>query len=223
MQLPPPEPGNPGSPGTRPDFLAGQHLPPPPQQERSRRKRHALLQSALSLFAQRGYEDTSIEDIARQAHVSVGGFYQHFVSKRQILLVLMDSLIHESDSLTFNLQGTDKEAIRDAIMQIITQSFQADWAYVGLYRAWREAAVRDHELQAIYQQIDAWTIQQMTFFFQAMSHLPNARQDVDRTMFAWEIALLFLRLAEIPPTDPAPLVASLTDLIYHALFTDNNS
>jgi TetR/AcrR family transcriptional repressor of mexJK operon len=218
LQLPPTEPGN---PGTRPDFLAGQHLPLPPQQERSRRKRHALLQSALALFAQRGYEDTSIEGIARQAHVSVGGFYQHFVSKRQILLVLMDSLIHESDSLTFNLQGTDKEAIRDAIMQIITQSFQADWAYVGLYRAWREAAVRDHELQAIYQQIEAWTIRQMTIFFQAMSHLPNARQDIDRDMLAWEISLLFLRLAEIPLADPAPLVASLTDLIYHTLFTNN--
>lgn len=178
------------------------------------------MQSALALFAQRGYEDTSIEDIARQAHVSVGGFYQHFVSKRQMLLVLMDSLIHESDSLTFNLQGIDPQAIRDAITQIITQSLKADWAYVGLHRAWREAAVRDHELQAISQQIDAWTIRQMTIFFQAMSHLPNARQDIDRDMLAWEISLLFLRLAEIPLADPAPLVASLIDLIYHALFTD---
>lgn len=221
MQLPPIEPGNPGSPGTRPDFLAGQHLPQLPQQERSRRKRHALLQSALALFAQHGYEDTSIENIARQAHVSVGGFYQHFVSKRQILLVLMDNLIHESDSLTFNLKGTDPQAIRDAIMQIITKSFQVDWTYVGLHRAWREAAVRDHELQAISQRIDAWTIRQMTIVFQTMSHLPNARQDIDRDMLAWEISLLFLRLAEIPLADPTPLVASLTDLTYHVLFTDN--
>jgi TetR/AcrR family transcriptional repressor of mexJK operon len=223
LQPSPPEPGNISSPGPRPDFLAGQQLPPPPQQERSRRKRHALLQSALALFAQRGYEDTSIEDIARQAHVSVGGFYQHFASKRQILLVLMDSLIREADSLTFDLKGTDPQSIRDAITQIVTQSFKVDWGYVGLYRAWHEAAIRDHELQAISQQIDAWTIQQMTFFFQATSYLPNARQDIDRNMLAWEIALLFLRLAEIPPEDPAPLVASLTDLIYHALFTDTNS
>lgn len=181
------------------------------------------MQSALALFAQHGYEDTSIEDIARQAHVAVGSFYQHFASKRQILLVLMDSLMREVDSLTFDLKGTDPQAIRDTIAQIVAQSFKVDWAYVGLYRAWHEAAIRDHELQAIYQQIETWTIGQMTFIFHAMSYLPNARQDIDRNMLAWEIALLFLRLAEMPPENPDPLVASLTDLIYHVLFTDNNS
>lgn len=221
MQVPPPESGALISPGARPDFLAGQHLPSSPQQERSRRKRHALLQSALALFAERGYDDTSIDDIARQAHVSVGSFYQHFASKRQILLVLMDSLIHEFDSLTFDLKGADSQAIRDAIHQTITQFLTVDWSYVGLNRAWRDAAVRDHELRAISLQIDAWTIQQMTFFIQALSHLPNARQDVDRNMLAWAISLLFLRLSEIPLEDPYPLVASLTDLIYHALFTDD--
>src|SRR5207244_387551 len=82
------------TPRARPDVLAGQQLPPAPQQERSRRKRDALLQSALALFAERGYEQTSIEDIAHQAGVAVGGFYQHFTSKRQILLVLMDRRSH---------------------------------------------------------------------------------------------------------------------------------
>src|SRR5690348_3536013 len=96
----PPQPAQPNRPATPPDLLAGQQLPPPPQQERSRRKRHALLQSALALFAQRGYEDTTIEDIARQAGVAVGGFYQHFASKRQILLVLMDSLTQQAASVT---------------------------------------------------------------------------------------------------------------------------
>ena len=72
MQPSPPEPGATNTPAPRPDLLAGQQLPPPPQQERSRRIRHALLQSALALFAERGYEDTSIEDIAHQANVAVG-------------------------------------------------------------------------------------------------------------------------------------------------------
>src|SRR5438132_1312149 len=94
MQPSTPEPEKGWSPSARPDLLAGQHLPPPPQQERSRRKRDALLQSALALFAERGYEQTSIEDIAHQAGVAVGGFYQHFTSKRQILLVLMDRRSH---------------------------------------------------------------------------------------------------------------------------------
>src|SRR5437764_12820647 len=96
MQPSTPEPEKGSEPAARPDLLAGQHFPAPPQQERSRRKREALLQSALVLFAERGYEQTSIEDIAHQAGVAVGGFYQHFASKRQILLVLMDRLLQEA-------------------------------------------------------------------------------------------------------------------------------
>ncbi|HEU5370148.1 MAG TPA: TetR/AcrR family transcriptional regulator [Ktedonobacterales bacterium] len=220
MQPSPPEPGNTFTPAPRPNLLAGQQLPPPPQQERSRRKRHALLQSALALFAQRGYEDTTIEDIARQAGVAVGGFYQHFASKRQILIVLMDSLAQDAASVTLELTGTDRHAIRDALARLIRQAFQIDWAYVGVYRAWREAAVRDRELQTLYQQIETWVVQQITLLFQALLHLPGARPNVDSATLAWEIALLLLRLSETPLPDPNPIVASLTHLIYHALFTD---
>jgi AcrR family transcriptional regulator len=178
------------------------------------------LQSALALFAQRGYEDTTIEDIARQAGVAVGGFYQHFASKRQLLLVLMDSLTHEAASVTLQLTSPDSHAIQTSIAQMVRQAFQIDWAYVGVYRAWREAAARDRELQTLYQQIEAWVVQQITLLFQALLHLPGARPDVDNSMLAWEIALLLLRLAETPLPDPNPVVASLTHLIYHALFTD---
>src|SRR5436305_12349290 len=101
MQPSTPEPEKRSEPAARPDLLAGQHLPPLPQQERSRRKRDALLQSALTLFAERGYEQTSIEHIAHRAEVAVGGFYQHFASKRQILLVLMDQLLQEAAMLTW--------------------------------------------------------------------------------------------------------------------------
>src|SRR4051794_39058177 len=80
---------------TRPDLLAGEQFPPPPQQDRSRRKREALLNAALEMFAEHGYERASIEAIARRAGVAVGAFYQHFTSKRQILLVLMDRLLEE--------------------------------------------------------------------------------------------------------------------------------
>lgn len=220
MQPSPPQPAEPDRPAVRPDLLAGQQLPPPPQQERSRRKRDALLLSALALFAERGYEETTIEDIAHQAGTAVGSFYQHFASKRQILLVLMDRLLQEVATLTLQARSTDLHDIRDTIAHLLHQSFQVDWAYAGAYHAWREVALRDRELQALYQQIEAWTVQQLTLLFRALRQLPGARQDVDLETLAWELALLFLRLAETPLADPNAVVASLTHLIFHSLFTD---
>ncbi len=222
MQPSAPQPSNANTPAPPPDLLAGQQLPPPPQQERSRRKRAALLQSALALFAERGYEDTSIENIAHQANVAVGGFYKYFASKRQILLVLMDSLVHEVASVGLEITGIDSAAIHSSLAQLVRQSFQVDWAYAGAYRAWREASLGDRELQALYQQIEVWVMSQLRLLFQALLGLPGARQNVDGETLAWELTLLLMRLAEIPLEDPSPVVASLTDLIYHGLFTDSH-
>ena len=218
-----PEPGRGWRPGGYPDLLAGQHLPPLPQQERSRRKRDALLQSALTLFAERGYEQTSIEHIAHHAEVAVGGFYQHFASKRQILLVLMDRLLQNVSLLTWEAKSPAPADIREGIARLIRQALTVDWAYAGAYRAWHEAAVRDRELLELHQQIEAWSASQLTLLFRALSFVPGARQEVDRETLAWAFALLLLQLAETPLEEPDAVVDSLASLLYHGLFADSTA
>ena len=215
-----PEPAKGDGPRAHPDLLAGQQFPPPPKQERSRRRRDALLQSALALFAQQGYEATTIEAIAQHAGIAVGGFYRHFASKRQILLVLMDRLLQEASLLMLEAGSADPRAIYDGLAHLLRRALQVDWAYAGAYRAWREAAVQDRGLRTLHELIEAWTAQQLTLLFEALLHLPGARQDVDRATLAWELGLLLLRLAEIPLEEPDAVAASLASLIYHALFTD---
>ncbi len=183
--MPKSEPEQEWTPHARPDLLAGQELPPAPQQERSRRKREALLEKALALFAERGYEQTSIEEIARAAGVAVGGFYQHFTSKRQILLVLLDRLLQDVSLLTWEAKSVAPADIRDGIARLIRQALTVDWAYAGAYRAWHEAAVRDLELQELHHQIEAWSASQLTLLFRALCFVPGARPEVERETLAW--------------------------------------
>lgn len=221
-----PEPTEGREQETRPDLLAGQHFPPLPKQERSRRKRDALLQSALVLFAERGYEETSIEGIARHAHVAVGGFYKHFVSKRQILLVLMDHLLQEASSLTLPIEQLEAQHVQDVIASLVRQGLQVDWSYTGAYRAWREAAVQDRELRELNARIERWAASLLESFFRVLLQVPGARREVDVATLAWELSLLFLRLAEVPLETPEAVdavVTSLTNLIYHGLFIDDAS
>lgn len=208
------------APKAYPDLLAEQQLPPPPQQARSRKKRDALLQSALALFARQGYEETSIEDIAHHASVAVGSFYQHFASKRQLLLVLMDRLLQEASEIMFPA-GANVQNVQAIIALAVLQGLQVDWSYAGAYRAWREAAIQDKELRALNVEVEGWLARQLEMLFRLLLQLPGARQEVDVTTLAWEICLLFLRLAEVPLENPDAvnaLVASLTHLIYHGLF-----
>jgi AcrR family transcriptional regulator len=46
--------------------------------------REMLLQAALALFADKGYEGTSVRDIARAVGLSESGLYAHFSGKRDI-------------------------------------------------------------------------------------------------------------------------------------------
>lgn len=51
-------------------------------------KRQQLLDTAERLFCQKGYEQTSVQDILSEMGLSKGGFYHHFASKEEVMSVL---------------------------------------------------------------------------------------------------------------------------------------
>lgn len=54
-----------------------------------------ILSSAKRLFSIRGYERTSLSDIAKYSGVTRGAIYWHFESKEDLLIELLDSLSRE--------------------------------------------------------------------------------------------------------------------------------
>jgi AcrR family transcriptional regulator len=89
----------------RPNLLAGEDLPAEPRQQRSLKKRARLKEAGLACFGKKGYEATSIDDIARKAKLAVGGFYLHFRSKRQLIVVFMDELLEKLANLDLRPQA----------------------------------------------------------------------------------------------------------------------
>ena len=205
----------------RPNVLAGQLFPPPSRQERSRRKREALLMSALALFGEHGYEATSIEEIARRAGVAVGGFYQHFASKQQVLLVLMDLFLAEAAELTEPASRSEPLSTQEIIAGFVRQGLGIDWSYAGAYRAWREVIARDGALRTLNQHIESWVAGQLELLIHALLQTPGARRDVDIPTFSWVLSMLFWRLTESPVEHSDAVITSVTSLIYHGLFTDH--
>ena len=57
--------------------------------------REQILKTALSLFCDRGYYTTSIEEIAKLAQISKGLLYHYFKSKAEVLAALVDLRIEE--------------------------------------------------------------------------------------------------------------------------------
>ncbi len=65
------------------------------QAARSARTRAALLRSARTLFAEKGFADTGREEIAQRAGVTRGALYHHFASKAEVAAAVVAEIEDE--------------------------------------------------------------------------------------------------------------------------------
>lgn len=64
-------------------------------------KLESILRTAASIFAEKGYHQASIRDIARATGVSLSGLYYYFSSKEELLFLIQD---HAFGTLIANLE-----------------------------------------------------------------------------------------------------------------------
>jgi AcrR family transcriptional regulator len=66
-------------------------------------KRKGILDAAIKLFSKNGYEQTSIEELAREAGIGKGTIYSYFETKRDIVRAFCeDQLEHTRNELAAN-------------------------------------------------------------------------------------------------------------------------
>src|SRR6476660_5459210 len=65
---------------------------PPGQSAQGAAARDRLYKTAIRMLSERGYEATTLREIAKRAHVSVGLLYRYFPSKRAVIIALYDEL-----------------------------------------------------------------------------------------------------------------------------------
>lgn len=205
-----------------PNLLEGEDLPREPRQRRSLDNRARLKSAALKLFAERGYEGTSIDGVAAAAGIAVGGVYLHFRSKRQLLLLLMDDLVRTLAGIDLSLERSRDP--RRALRELLARAFSTDLEFLGAYRAWQEAVLTDDGLARKHRALHAWTARRVLAVLQALQSFPGARPGVDLERLAPVIDTFFWALMgqalRVPRTRVDEWLESATHLVFHALFVD---
>ncbi len=98
----------------------------PAQTARSERTREALRQAAVVRFLAQGVEDTSAEQIAADAGVSLRTFYRHFASKHDLLFADYDAGLHWFRSALADRSA--EEPIIESVQSAILARPYDDWA-----------------------------------------------------------------------------------------------
>jgi AcrR family transcriptional regulator len=115
-------------------------------------RRAAILDSALAVFADRGYHASSIDDIAREAGISKALIYEHFSSKQELYAELIE---HHADEL-FGRIATAIAAAGSAGATRLAVGVDAFYGFVEDHRvAWRMLfrEVTDAEVAAVLDRV----------------------------------------------------------------------
>ena len=88
-------------------FVLDDNTPLLPRRERERQaKRRAMLDAALAAFADRSFENVTIEEIAYRAEFSKGSLYNYFPEgKQELLLTLFEEVRDDLCTLTETMAG----------------------------------------------------------------------------------------------------------------------
>jgi AcrR family transcriptional regulator len=120
-------------------------------------RKTAILNAAAVIFLHKGYLETTLNDIAREAEVAISTVYQHFGSKEELFLALTDSFsfVQSLGSIETALklgEGNTIQDIRQAMIGVANAFLYAPVANVEIIRLFITEVKRFPEIGKVYRE-----------------------------------------------------------------------
>jgi AcrR family transcriptional regulator len=114
--------------------------------------RQELLEAALAVFAERGYRDASVDEIAERAGYSKGAFYWHFSSKDELFWALIEERILKpwQESLRLLESASADEDMAPEANRKFAELLHGQRDLIVVEQDYWSQAVRDSKVRARY-------------------------------------------------------------------------
>jgi AcrR family transcriptional regulator len=205
---------------TPPDDSHETRPEPPAPVRRPRREevRRRLLEAASETFLEKGYLDSTLDDIARRAGLSKGAVYSNFDSKQEVFGILLKQRLERMrEIIAAATDSASKHKLTSASVMADNLIADADWTQLVLEFASR--AARDIAVREIYTPFLRTQREEVTRAIeQAMADSPQ--QDHDYAALVGTI-LVALRngLALAHAADPEQIDARVIERALGAVLT----
>lgn len=188
------------------------HLRKVPTQDRSRRRLESIIDAAAELFAEHGFDATTIEAIAAAADTSVGSVYQFFPNKLAVFRGVADRIHERVRTAYIALLGPDPASrdMRELIASVVDglwaiqrsdPAFRAVWTNTQLYGEFEE------DDMALEQELVAATERIMGAYAPGLE--PERLRTASRLMVQTASAGLFLTIRDGDEEQSRRVVAEL--------------
>jgi len=120
--------------------------------------RAELVEAAAVVFAERGYQAASVDEVIRRARLSKGTFYFNFASKEDLFLAVikerLDDPAHELMQITAGAAGNSPTS--GVVSAGLAELFRNERDTLMLLQEYWSHAARDEQLAARYRTRQAW-------------------------------------------------------------------
>lgn len=158
-------------------------------------KRQRILKVARSEFAKNGFENTSIQQIARKSDISVGSVYKYFDNKEQMFSYIAQEGLSELEDLLMKL-APSKEDILIKAEKIIRTLLKFSKEHPELVQLYCSLTTGDNSefLNELSQRIEAVTASIYTQTISMAQETGEVRKDINPAMFAFLLDNVFMML-----------------------------
>ena len=104
------------------------------RERRSAETRERLFRAALQLFAQKGFAETTVEDITEAADVGKGTFFNYFPSKDHVLLAFSDMQLEKLEESVAHFRNTN-QPLREFLQGLTLRMTEEPLRNPGMIRA----------------------------------------------------------------------------------------
>jgi AcrR family transcriptional regulator len=188
--------------------------------------RARCLAAAEDLVTRRGYDGTSMADVAARAGVGVGTLYHHFPDKRALLLELIDAWGERLSHLELDPARFFGDDPRAAISRWLRGAYDRQRKRPSLYVVVSALAGRDPEVNARWRRIQEGGIERLRALFVGGQQLGHVRASLDAGAAAFlvhhaiDAAALQLLVLDAPHPEPDRVLAELAEMLSRHLLEE---
>ncbi len=158
-------------------------------------KRERILKTAQQEFANNGFENTSIQQIARKSDISVGSVYKYFENKEMLFTYIVQSGLSLLEETLLELAPAEEDILIKAekIIRSLLKFSRKEPELIKLYCSLTTNGNSDF-LNGLSQRIEAVSASIYTQTIAIAQETGEVRKDVNPAFFAYLLDNVFMML-----------------------------
>ncbi|MFZ5642691.1 MAG: TetR/AcrR family transcriptional regulator [Bacillota bacterium] len=158
-------------------------------------KRNRILETAISEFAEHGFDSANINIIAQKAGISIGSMYKYFGSKENLFLTIVHTGVEKLKAVLDEIMSSEEDFL-GKIKKIIRAIQVNSRTNVHLTRLYNEMATESHSelVWKIASDMENVSAGLYASFIKEAQEAGIVREDIDPRYFAFFLDNLFILL-----------------------------